>query len=79
VRQFLAEATGPLAIGILVGAVTAGGLTRYTAALLYGVTPFDVVSFGAGVVIVTLVVSVAAPVPARRASQVDPSVALRDS
>jgi len=78
-RSMLAEAWGPLGAGILVGTATAAVLIRYAASLLYGVTPLDAVSFGAGILFVTLVVTVAAVLPARRASRVDPTVALRDA
>jgi putative ABC transport system permease protein len=77
-RQFLAEAGGPIAIGVLTGGAAAAVLTRYAASLLYGVAPLDAVSFGAGVLVVMFVVIVAAVVPARRASRLDPSVALRE-
>ena len=78
-RHFLAEAVWPLAIGIAVGTVAAVGLTRYTASLLFGVTPLDALSFTAGVLAVVVIVVLAAAVPARRAARLDPSVALRDS
>jgi predicted permease len=78
-RHVLAEALWPVAFGALTGTATAVALMRYTASLLYGVTPLDVVSFGAGVLVVVVVISVAAMLPARRASRLDPALALRDS
>ena len=78
-RQFLAEASGPIAIGVAIGGAAAAVMTEYAASLLYGVAPLDVVSFSAGVLVVVVVVIVAATLPARRASQIDPSEALRES
>jgi len=78
-RHFLGEAAWPLTIGVGVGAASAVVLTRYTGSLLFGVTPLDALSFIAGVLVVVFVVTVAALVPARRASRLDPSIALRDS
>jgi len=63
--------------GIVVGLVAASLLTRYLQALLFGLTPFDPLTFAAAAVTFALVAFVAAYVPARQASAVDPLIALR--
>ncbi len=65
-------------IGVAAGAVIAMASTRLLSGLLYGVSPLDVRAFG-GVAILLLVVAMAAAiVPARRAANVPPAVALRE-
>ena len=64
-------------IGIVVGLSGAAMLSRYLEGLLFGVTPLDPVTFAAAAVIFTLVALVAAFGPTRRATGVDPLVALR--
>jgi ABC-type antimicrobial peptide transport system permease subunit len=78
VRQTMAEAWRPLGLGALAGASIAAGLTRYAASLLYGVTPVDLPSFAIAILVITTVVAVAALLPARRASRLDPVTALRE-
>jgi putative ABC transport system permease protein len=73
VRQAMTTA----ALGTALGLAGAFGLTRVIAGLLYGVSPFDRTTFAvipAGLLTVALV---AAYVPARRATLVDPTDALR--
>jgi len=72
-RQGLALA----AWGIALGVAGAFGITRIVGSLLYNVTPTDPVSFGAVVALMLLVAAIAAYLPARRATRVDPLVALR--
>jgi ABC-type lipoprotein release transport system permease subunit len=57
--------------------MAAWALTRYLRSLLFGVTPHDPFTFAAVSAIVLAVAAAAAWVPARRASRVDPLVALR--
>jgi ABC-type lipoprotein release transport system permease subunit len=52
-------------------------LSRYLEGLLYGLTPLDPTTFLAVVVMFGVAATVASYVPARRATNVDPLVALR--
>lgn len=64
-------------IGVAIGLVGALGVTRTLRTLLFGVSPFDPLSFVAVAVILTIVALAASYIPARRAARVDPVEALR--
>ncbi len=76
-RLVLREALGMTGAGVAAGLAAAFGLTRLLAAQLFGVKPTDPLTFGAVPLIVIAVALAAAYVPARRASRIDPLVALR--
>jgi len=67
------------AVGMLLGAAASWLLARALSGLLFGVTASDPVTFGGMLVVLTAVAAIAGYLPARRASRIDPSVALRAS
>jgi ABC-type antimicrobial peptide transport system permease subunit len=64
-------------VGAAVGISVALGLTRYLASMLYDVHPNDPVTLIAAAMLLVLVALAACYIPARRATRVDPMVALR--
>jgi predicted permease len=77
VRMVLADSSRLSIAGVVLGVLGALALTRVLGTLLYGVSTTDTLTF-VGAALIVLVVSLAAGfAPARRASRVDPTLALR--
>jgi putative ABC transport system permease protein len=77
VRLVLREGAWLGAAGVALGVVAARVFARVTAGLVYGVQPTDAASFGGAAAALFLVAMIASYVPARRASHINPLVALR--
>jgi ABC-type antimicrobial peptide transport system permease subunit len=65
------------AIGLALGLIAAIPLARLMGSLLFGVTPGDPVTLLLAAVVLAMVAVAACYIPARRATRVDPMVALR--
>jgi putative ABC transport system permease protein len=78
IRMVLAESGALLAAGVVIGVALAMLAARYAATLLYGLTPLDAPSFALGTSTLGFVSLLAAWIPARRASRLPPTVALRE-
>jgi putative ABC transport system permease protein len=76
-RMIVGNALLLAVVGIALGAAAAFVLTRLMTKLLYGVEPQDPVTFSVVAVLLVGVAAVASYVPGRRATRVDPVVALR--
>jgi putative ABC transport system permease protein len=72
------QAASVTAIGILAGTAGAFALARSMATLVFGVSTRDPITFAAVPVLLVVVAAGATILPARRASRVDPMLALRD-
>jgi predicted permease len=75
--RILAQTLSLAFAGMAIGAIASWLLGRSVSGLLYGVTPADPVTFAAMLTVLTLVAALAGWLPARRASRIDPLVALR--
>ncbi len=67
----------PALIGALLGAIGAFWLSRYLATLLFGVKPFDALTYLAVAALLLATAALACYIPGRRAMQTDPATALR--
>ena len=67
------------ALGIAIGAAASWALARALSSMLYGVTTTDPITFAGMLIVLTSVAAAAGYLPARRASRIDPSIALRAS
>jgi ABC-type antimicrobial peptide transport system permease subunit len=67
------------AAGIVVGVVASFAVANMIASLLFGTEPTDPMTFSAMVVVLGSVAALAGYIPARRASRINPMVALRNN
>ena len=76
-RQFLREGGKLIALGLVLGLAGAAALSKYISSLLYNTSVRDPLTFAAVAAALALVAVAACFIPARRATRVDPMVALR--
>jgi predicted permease len=76
-RLVLGRGLRLVGIGSVIGLAVSFGVTRLMKSLLYGVTPTDPVTFAGVTLLLIAVAFVACWIPARRATRVDPLIALR--
>jgi predicted permease len=67
-----------VSVGLGIGLIGATVLTRFVRSMLFGVTPSDPITFGATAATLAAVALLACYVPARRATRVNPLIALRE-
>jgi ABC-type antimicrobial peptide transport system permease subunit len=67
----------PVLLGIALGIPCALGTSRFLASMLFGVSPSDPATIAGSSVVLLAVGLLACYIPARRATKVDPMVALR--
>jgi predicted permease len=76
-RLILRQGMRPVIFGLAVGFVACAAASRLIGVMLYGVSPFDPLTFGGVSLFLTAVALLACYLPARRATRVDPMEALR--
>lgn len=76
-RVILKRGFALVAIGIAIGLVGTAAITRLLAAFLFGVTPHDPATIAIVMLLFAAVALFACGIPARRATRVDPMIALR--
>jgi putative ABC transport system permease protein len=77
VALILHQALWIVGIGVMVGLGTAVAGVRLLSAFLYGISPYDRLTFVAVPILIVSIAAIACLVPARRATKVDPLAALR--
>ena len=76
-RLMLLQGLKPTIVGMLIGLVIAAFSTRVASGLLFNVTPTDPLTFALVPPILLTLATLACYLPARRATRLDPVVALR--
>ena len=76
-RMTIGQGLRPTVLGIALGAIGAWWLSRYVSTLLFGVKPFDALTYAAVVALLLITAAVACYLPCRRAMRTDPVEALR--
>jgi ABC-type antimicrobial peptide transport system permease subunit len=76
-RMVLSKGLQLTFVGVVIGIVAALSAMRFISTMIYGVTPTDPMTFAGVAVFLVLVALLACYIPARRATRVDPLVALR--
>jgi len=77
-RMLLARVLALVAAGVALGLGGAAALTRLMESMLFGVAALDPVTYGAVTVTLVLTAAIAAYLPARRVTRIDPMRALRE-
>jgi ABC-type antimicrobial peptide transport system permease subunit len=77
VRLVLSQALGLAAVGVALGLVLATAAVRVLSTFLYGIGPYDPLTLVLAVALLLGVALVAAVIPARRATRVDPISVIR--
>ena len=75
-RLVMRESMILVIVGVVAGLALALFASRFVATLLYGVPPTDLLALALAILVMLTVSAVAGYIPARRASRVDPMVAL---
>jgi predicted permease len=78
IRMILGETGWLIAIGVVCGTAMALAAARFARTLLFGLEPTDLTTIAIAIALLGTIGLVAGLVPARRASRVDPAIALRD-
>jgi putative ABC transport system permease protein len=76
-RLVMRDGLIPVAVGIAVGLAGAAMLTQLMSTLLFGIVPFDPITFSTVSLLLGVVAALACYIPARRAATADPATALR--
>jgi predicted permease len=77
IAMILRETAGVVSLGVLAGGALALAASRFIAGTLFGVAPRDPATFALAIAVLLSVAGVAAYLPARRASRLEPIAALR--
>jgi len=73
----ISQGMRPALLGMVLGAIGASWLSRYVAVLLFGIKPFDLLTYFAVAALLLATALLACYLPGRRAMRTDPAVALR--
>ncbi len=76
-RQIIGEMAALAVAGTAAGLIAAASLTRAIRAMLFGVSPADAATYVAVAMVLGVIVLIASWIPARKATRIDPLVALR--